>query len=40
MISLQEWLRQIPEFELAGEPTADSLFGGSVMGFESLNLRW
>ncbi|HUD90345.1 cytochrome P450 [Sphingobium sp.] len=40
MISLQEWLRQIPEFELAGHDDAPSAFGGSVMGFESLKLRW
>ena len=39
MISLQEWLRQIPEFELdpAEQP---SIFGGPVMGFETLKLRW
>lgn len=40
MISLQEWLRQIPDFELAQDQEALSVFGGSVMGFESLKLRW
>lgn len=40
MISLQEWLRQIPDFELVAEQDAGSVFGGSVMGFESLKLRW
>jgi cytochrome P450 len=40
MISLQEWLRQIPEFEMAPEQDALSAFGGAVMGFESLKLVW
>ncbi|MBH2000524.1 MAG: cytochrome P450 [Sphingomonadaceae bacterium] len=40
MISLQEWLRQIPEFELDEEQDEGSVFGGSVMGFTSLKLRW
>jgi len=39
MISLQEWLRQIPEFELDPEQDA-TIFGGPVMGFEFLKLRW
>ena len=38
MISLQEWLRQIPEFELAEDQEEASVFGGPVMGFESLKL--
>jgi cytochrome P450 len=39
MISLQEWLRQIPEFGL--DPDHDAaIFGGPVMGFETLKLRW
>lgn len=40
MISLQEWLRQIPDFGLAEEQDSRSVFGGPVMGFESLKLRW
>ena len=40
MISLQEWLRQIPEFELDPDQDAESVFGGPVMGFTSLKLRW
>jgi len=40
MISLQEWLKQIPEFELAQAQGPLSAFGGSVMGFESLKLVW
>jgi len=40
MISLQEWLRRIPEFELARDQDAASVFGGSVMGFSSLRLQW
>ena len=39
-ISLQEWLRRIPVFELAPEQPARSVFGGSVMGFTGLKLRW
>jgi cytochrome P450 len=40
MISLQEWLRQIPEFVLDPDQDAESVFGGPVMGFTSLKLRW
>ena len=40
MISLQEWLRQIPDFELDPNQDAGSVFGGPVMGFTSLKLRW
>ncbi len=40
MISLQEWLRQIPDFELDPDQDAGSVFGGPVMGFTSLKLRW
>jgi len=40
MISLQEWLRQIPDFRLADEPGSASVFGGPVMGFETLKLVW
>ena len=39
MISLQEWLRQIPDFELDPNQDAGSVFGGPVMGFTSLKLR-
>ena len=40
MVSLQAWLKQIPDFELAEEQDALSAFGGPVMGFQSLKLRW
>ena len=40
MVSLQEWLRRIPVFELAPVQPAGSVFGGSVMGFTGLRLRW
>jgi len=39
MISLQEWLKQIPDFEIDRDE-APSVFGGPVMGFESLALLW
>lgn len=38
-VSLQEWLRRIPEFSLANQDSG-SAFGGSTMGFTSLKLRW
>lgn len=40
MVSMQEWLRQIPEFELADGEDTVSAFAGPVMGFESLKLSW
>ena len=40
MISLREWLKRIPDFELDPDAPATGVFGGSVMGFESLGLRW
>lgn len=40
MVALQEWLRRIPEFELDPNQPAGSVFGGSVMGFTNLTLRW
>ena len=40
MVSLQQWLRRIPEFELAPDQPPGSAFGGSVMGFTGLELRW
>lgn len=40
MASLQEWLRRIPDFELAPDQPATGVFGGSVMGFEGLKLVW
>jgi cytochrome P450 len=40
LISLQEWLRRIPDFELQEETVEGSAFGGSVMGFTHLELRW
>jgi len=40
MISMQEWLKRIPEFALDPEQTDGSVFGGPVMGFTSLRLTW
>ena len=40
MASLQQWLRRIPEFTLAENQPAGSVFGGSVMGFTALRLHW
>jgi len=40
MVSLQQWLRRIPEFSLANEQPEGSVFGGSVMGFTALRLQW
>lgn len=40
MVSLQQWLRRIPDFELAPDQPGGSAFGGSVMGFTGLELRW
>jgi cytochrome P450 len=40
MISLQEWLRRIPDFGLDPDAPPAGVFGGSVMGFEHLNLVW
>ena len=40
MVSVQEWLRRIPDFELDPAAPPTGVFGGSVMGFESLPLRW
>ena len=40
MVAMQEWLKRIPEFELDPQQPTGSAFGGSVMGFTRLNLRW
>jgi len=40
MVSMQEWLKRIPDFSLAEDQDAGSVFGGSVMGFTSLRLKW
>ncbi len=40
MVALQEWLRRIPPFELDPDQPEGGVFGGSVMGFTSLRLRW
>ena len=40
MISMQEWLKRIPDFELDPDQEAGSVFAGPVMGFTSLKLRW
>lgn len=39
LVSLREWLKRIPDFELADQDLG-SAFGGPVMGFTSLKLRW
>jgi hypothetical protein len=36
---MREWLKRIPDFQLADQDLG-SAFGGSVMGFTSLKLRW
>lgn len=38
-VSMREWLKRIPDFQLADQDLG-SAFGGSVMGFTSLKLRW
>jgi cytochrome P450 len=40
MISLIEWFARIPDFELAPRTGDVGAFGGSVMGFRTLPLRW
>lgn len=40
MVSLQQWLRRIPDFGLAPDQADGSAFGGAVMGFTGLKLRW
>lgn len=40
MVSMQEWLRRIPAFGLAPDQTGQTVYGGSVMGFSGLKLRW
>jgi cytochrome P450 len=40
MVSMQEWLRRIPHFELAPDQPRHAVFGGAVMGFTGLKLRW
>ncbi|TCJ37019.1 cytochrome P450 [Parafrankia sp. BMG5.11] len=40
MVSMQQWLRRIPDFELAPVQPDRAVFGGSVMGFTGLKLRW
>lgn len=40
LVSIQEWFNQIPHFELDPNEPASGIFGGSVMGFEKLNLVW
>lgn len=37
---MQEWLRRIPDFELDPAAPPGAPFGGSVMGFTRLDLRW
>lgn len=40
MVAMQEWLKRIPDFELAEDQPQGSAFGGSVMGFTGLKLHW
>ncbi len=40
MAAMQEWLRRIPDFALDPAQPAGAAFGGSVMGFTRLDLRW
>lgn len=40
MVTMQEWLTRIPEFELDTSKPPATAFGGSVMGFTHLPLRW
>lgn len=39
-VSLQEWLKRIPDFWLADPQPRSVLFGGCVLGFKSLVLEW
>ena len=40
MVSLQEWLKHMPDFWLADPQPPSTMFGGTVMGFKSLVLEW
>jgi cytochrome P450 len=40
MVSMQEWLKRIPAFELSPDQSGQTVFGGSVMGFSGMKLRW
>lgn len=40
MVTMQEWLKRIPDFELDTSKPPATAFGGSVMGFTHLPLRW
>lgn len=40
MVSMQEWLKRIPEFELAADQPPSSAFAGPTMGFKGLRLCW
>jgi cytochrome P450 len=40
MVSMQEWLKRIPEFDLAPDQPPSSAFNGPTMGFKGLRLRW
>jgi cytochrome P450 len=40
MAAMQEWLRRIPDFALDPDQPGGLAFGGSVMGFTRLDLRW
>lgn len=40
LVSIQEWLKVIPAFALSEEDGGITPFGGAVMGFGSLKLKW
>jgi len=40
MVSLQEWMKRIPDFWLADPQPPSTLYGGTVMGFKSLVVEW
>jgi cytochrome P450 len=39
-VAVEEWLRQIPDFELAGDDVLFERGGGSMMSLDKLPLRW
>ena len=39
-VAVEEWLRQIPRFEVAEDSLAPNGHGGAVIGFEAVTLGW